>query len=104
YWTLDDAGGSNKIFRVNATAALRQTVTITGATNSDWEDLTHNTTRTKMYIGDFGNNYFDRRNIKIYKVPYPTSSTTTLIPSVINFSYPDQKKFPSPWKNFDVEG
>lgn len=105
FWSHDDHGGSNKIYRIGNTGTLKQAVTISGATNTDWEDITHNSTRANMFIGDFGNNYFDRRNLKIYKIPYPSASTgSSVTASVINFSYPDQHKFPSPWKNFDVEG
>jgi hypothetical protein len=103
FWSHNDRGGSNKIYRVSNTGTLKQTVVINGATNYDWEDITHNASRTTMYIGDFGNNYFDRKNLKIYKFAYPTSTTTSVTASVINFSYPDQRKFPSPWKNFDAE-
>ena len=103
FWTHND-GGSNKIYRISKSGSLKQTLTISGAANTDWEDLTHNSTRSRMYIGDFGNNNFDRRNLKIYKISYPTSSTTSITASSINFSYPDQNKFPSKWKNFDVEG
>ena len=102
FWTHND-GGTNKIYRVSNTGSLKQSLTISDATNTDWEDITHNSDRTFMYIGDFGNNYFDRRNLKIYRIPYPTSSTSSVTASAINFTYPDQKKFPSSWKNFDVE-
>ena len=105
FWSNNDAGGSNKIYRIGKTGGLKQSITISGSTNYDWEDLTHDASRTHMFIGDFGNNYYTRQNLRIYRIPYPTSETgSTVTPSIIKFSYPDQKKFPSPWKNFDAEG
>ena len=105
FWSNNDNGGNNKIYRVSSSGSLKQSITILGASNDDWEEITHNSTRTNMFIGDFGNNNSDRQNLKIYKIPYPTSTSgSTITASTINFSYPDQKKFPSSWKNFDVEG
>jgi hypothetical protein len=102
FWTHND-NGSNKIFRISTTGSLRQTLTITGATNRNWEDITHNATHTMMYIGDFGNNNFDRTNLRIYKIATPSSTATSTTCSVINFRYPDQHQFPAKWKNFDAE-
>jgi len=102
FWTHND-GGSNKIYRFNSSGSLRQTLEISGATNRDWEDITHSSDGSSMFIGDFGNNNFDRTNLKIYKFPYPSSSSTIRTASSINFSYPDQRQFPSKWKNFDAE-
>ncbi|MEO8211460.1 MAG: T9SS type A sorting domain-containing protein, partial [bacterium] len=102
FWTHNDSG-TNKIYRVNISGILKQTIVLTGASNRNWEDITHNSTRTTMFIGDFGNNNFDRTNLRIYKLPTPSSTATSVTPSTINFKYPDQKQFPSKWKNFDSE-
>ncbi len=102
FWTHNDSG-TNKIYKVGSTGSLKQTVVVSGATCRNWEDITHNASRTSMFIGDFGNNNFDRTNLKIYKISTPSSSTTAVTASVINFSYPDQKQFPAKWKNFDSE-
>ena len=105
FWSNNDAGGNNKIYRVGKTGTLKQSVTISGVSNYDWEDLTHDANRSHMFIGDFGNNYFSRQNLRIYRIPYPSSETgSSVTPSIIKFSYPDQHKFPASWKNFDVEG
>lgn len=103
FWTHND-GGSNKIYRVSKSGSLKQTLTVSGASNTDWEDITHHPDKSYMYIGDFGNNNMDRRNLKVYRLPYPSSTTTSITAAPIYFSYPDQTKFPSKWKNFDVEG
>lgn len=104
FWSNNDGGGSNKIYRISNTGSLKQSITILEATNRDWEDITHDADRSNMFIGDFGNNNSSRQNLKIYKIPYPTSASgNTITASVINFSYPDQTKFPATWNNFDVE-
>ena len=48
-----------------------------------------------MYIGDFGNNANERKNLNIYKVPNVNSGSGDKIEAEkISFHYPEQKKFP----------
>lgn len=103
FWTHNDGFGDNRLYKVGMTGSLQQTITLTGATNFDWEDLTHDVNRDHLFIGDFSNNDCDRTNLRIYKIPYPNSSTTTVTPEIIEFTFSDQTDFPSAWMNFDVE-
>lgn len=100
----NDGYGDNNLYKVNNLGVLTRTVTVTGVTNYDWEDLAHDFNRNYLYIGDFGNNVCDRTNLKIYRINHPQNFTgSTVTAEVINFSYPDQTLFPSPWMNFDAE-
>lgn len=103
FWTHNDGFGDNRLYKVSNTGTLTQTIIINGATNYDWEDLTHDASRTNMFIGDFGNNNCNRTNLCIYKIPYPHSGITSTTAEAIRFSYSDQHSFPSSWLNFDVE-
>jgi hypothetical protein len=103
FWSLDDSGGPY-LYRLADDGSLTRTVTITNASNRNWEDITHDSSRTYMYVGDFGNNNCDRTNLRIYRIPYPSSSTMTSVAAdLISFTYPDQHSFPSHWMNFDAE-
>jgi hypothetical protein len=104
FWSLNDSGHNEELYRISNTGALTRTVTVTNATNRDWEEIAHDASRTYMYIGDFGNNLCDRTNLRVYRIPYPsTIQANTVAAEVINFSYPDQRSFPSAWMNFDAE-
>ncbi|MFZ7114615.1 MAG: T9SS type A sorting domain-containing protein [Bacteroidota bacterium] len=103
FWTHNDSWGDNHLYRISLTGNLQQTITIDGATNRNWEDITHDQNRDYLFIGDFGNNANDRTNLRIYKIPYPNSSTTSIAAEIIEFTYSDQVDFPSAWMNFDVE-
>ena len=103
YWTHNDGYGDNRLYRVSATGALQQTITINGAINNDWEDLTHDAQRNYLFIGDFGNNNCVRTNLKIFRIPYPGATTTSVSAQAISFTYSDQSTFSSSWLNFDVE-
>jgi len=71
--THNDSGGENKLFEVDLTTQqVARTVTISNATNIDWEDITQDD--TFIYIGDFGNNNgFTKNwvdgNTKAYAIP-----------------------------------
>ncbi len=105
FWTHNDGYGDENLYKVSNTGTLSRTVEVLGAVNHDWEDLAQDKDRNYLFIGDFGNNDCDRQNLRIYRIPHPSNiSASSVTAEVINFSYPDQTQWPSPWLNFDVEG
>lgn len=93
--THNDGGGNAEIYKINTSGKLLETVPIAHAQNIDWEDITKDT-NGNLYIGDFGNNAHNRKDLGIYKV---TENAT----KKINFRYADQSTFPAQYKNFDCE-
>ena len=75
---------------------------IEGLTNKDWEAITIDK-NNNLYIGDFGNNKNDRKDLKIYKIDGFQTKTPKV--SIINFSLSDQTEFPpkKSKRNFDLE-
>lgn len=104
-WIHNDANSfDTHLYAIDSSGALVRSVNITNAYNVDWEDLTHDAGYHFMYIGDFGNNLYNRTNLRIYRVPYNSLLTSTSVAaSAINFSFPDQTQFPATWTNFDME-
>jgi hypothetical protein len=107
FWTHNDGGDASTIYQIDSTGKLLRTVKVKNAANVDWEEMTLDT-EGSLYIGDFGNNNEDRRNLLIYKIlnfknKYQTSSISH--DAVIEFSYEDQQQFPpaDPLKHFDAE-
>lgn len=103
--THNDSANTNQLFEIDiATGNVIRTVTITNATNVDWEDLTQD--GTYIYIGDFGNYEGDRTDLKVYRIAIADFLINTAVTAdVINFSYADQSDFTtSPFAtNFDAE-
>ncbi len=101
FWTHGDAGSPNVLYRVARTGAVLGGVPVPGASNRDWEDIARDP-QGRLYIGDFGNNNNDRRNLAIYRFDpaQPTRNVDT-----IRFRYPDQRDFPprKSARNFDCE-
>ncbi len=101
-YAINDSGNSNTLFRLTPEGDIIKRFTIPNTQNKDWEDLTSDS-QGNIYIGDFGNNDNDRKDLVIYKVSGIATNTPKATP--ISFFFEDQKKFPPKRKhrNFDVE-
>jgi hypothetical protein len=103
-WTQNDNTDS-VIYRIDSISpAILDSVVINSA-NTDWEDLAYS--NDYIYIGDFGNNYGSRTDLYILRFPRLSidTSTATVVPDVINFSYADQQDFSAALNNtsYDCE-
>lgn len=106
--THNDSGGANELYEISPlNGTITRTITISNASNVDWEDLAADDTH--IYIADFGNNTGSRTDLKIYKILRSDFfSSNTVTAEIINFSYNDQTDFtpnPGPFfsTNYDAE-
>ena len=105
-YTLEDRGNHNKIYALNPEGKLEKTIIITNAINVDWEDITKDSDNN-LYIGDFGNNDNERKDLCIYKVNKNELDKDNAVSEYkVSFSYPEQIEFPPRKKEmfYDVEG
>jgi len=73
--------------------------------NVDWEDVSLDDAGN-LYIGDFGNNNHDRKDLRIGIIDdFVSISDDTVSARFIEFTYEDQSSFPPPQKDlhFDCE-
>jgi hypothetical protein len=100
-WSHSDGGAPARLVLVGPTGTLQGTHDLAAMTNTDWEDLAQDRSGA-LYIGDFGNNRNQRRDLAIYRL---TSSQGLPKIDTIAFQYPDQHQFPPPRsrRNFDCE-
>jgi len=99
-WALEDSGNKNKIYKIAPDGSIAESVTVPQK-NIDWEDIAADS-EGNLYIGDFGNNENDRKNLVIHKL---AANKPDSVAYSISFNYPDQTEFP-PKKSqlfFDVE-
>lgn len=104
-WSHGDSGNPPNLYLMDTTGKVLRTVNVRGVPNVDWEELGKDD-YGNLYIGDFGNNKNDRRDLVIYKIPnFRALRMDTVNPQVIRFSYEDQKEFPPPVSNqvYDCE-
>jgi hypothetical protein len=106
-WTINDSGGEPIIYKIDKeSGAVIQKVIILNGENKDWEDISEDD--QSIYVGDFGNNYGDRKDLKIYKVAKSDISGKKKIEvkaEIIEFSFRDQLsfEFENHAHNFDCE-
>lgn len=96
-WTHLDGGNLDRLFTLDTlTAEKLETITVPNTDNIDWEDLAED--EEHLYIGDFGNNFGDRTDLRIFKIKKSDLLAGTISPEVIEFSYSDQTDF-TPMQN-----
>ena len=106
-WTFGDSGNLNGIYKIDtATGAVKQIVIVQNFSNTDWEDITADS--LYIYVGDFGNNDGNRKDLKVIRIKKSDLNTSASPISVnadaINFSYADQTDFSTNSNtNFDCE-
>ena len=104
--THNDSGDAANLYEIDSlSGTILRTISISNATNVDWEDVTENDTH--IFIADIGNNNGNRQNLKIYSIlKSDFKNNTTVSAEIISFSYEDQTDFSSQANssNFDAEG
>ena len=107
-WTHNDSGNTNSFYKIDPnTGALVQEISVANAPNTDWEDIAYD--QNFIYLGDFGNNDGDRKDLKILKICKDSilskkESFISVAAEKINFSYADQVNFvANKTHNFDCE-
>ncbi|WP_161888949.1 hypothetical protein [Pontibacter russatus] len=100
FWTHGDGGSPSSLYRFNLQGELLQTVPLQ-LPNHDWEDMAQDG-RGNLYIGDVGNNFNNRRNLRLYTLQQDAKTVT----DTIRFRYADQTEFPPPpqQRHYDLEG
>ena len=110
FWSHNDSGDKARLYQFDSTGILRRTIIVKNADNIDWEDITLDAAKRNFYIADFGNNGQNRRDLAVYKIVIPPSTTPffqmdTITAEKIAFNYEDQTSFPpvDSLKYFDAE-
>jgi len=110
YWNTDtilsvnDGGNPSIIYALNEKGEIffKKELPIK---NIDWEDLAIDN-ENNIYIGDFGNNYSKRQNLRIFKLSgYDLFQKEEVKIEKIRFNFEDQNNFPPGIENriFDCE-
>lgn len=99
FWVHNDGGNPAELYEVDLKGMLLSTLYVKGITNIDWEDVARDK-QGNLYVGDFGNNANNRRDLTIYRVNPKTAAVDRIM-----FRYADQTSFPpiKSEKNFDCE-
>lgn len=109
FWTLSDSGAKPVLVPVRADGSkvftakgYAQGVTLTGATNVDWEALADDE-EGNLIVGDVGNNVSRRKELAFYLCAEPAPDAATVPVRKVAFAWPDQTAFPDPDLAHDCE-
>lgn len=106
-WTINDGGNEPALYRIDtAIGSVMRKVMVSNAGNIDWESLTQDD--SCIYVGDFGNNYGNRKNLRIIKISKHillNPANDSVQAGTISFTYADQVDVSSGLNktNFDCE-
>lgn len=94
-WTHNDSGGKPILYALDTTHfTIVQQITLANAENKDWEDIC--TDGKHVFVGDFGNNRGNRKDLCIYTFPLsaiPENGDATVTAEIIRFRFEDQTDF-----------
>ena len=96
FWTFNDSGGEPVIYGIDPVLGkIIRKITISNASNIDWEEATQDS--NFIYIGDFGNNFGNRKDLRIYRLSknriLNEKSDISLKADIISFRFADQKDY-----------
>jgi hypothetical protein len=102
-YTFNDSGSGAVIYELDTLGLVLRTITISGATNVDWEAITANATH--VFIGDVGNNNGNRHDLCLYRFLKSNLTLDTIQAEKLPFYWSDQTQFTSlpNANNYDCE-
>ena len=90
-YTFNDGGNTSEIFEIDKYSGKILNKIKIHIENKDWEAITSDSSH--IYIGDFGNNYGMRKDLKIYKIKFDSIDDSQEFQQTLNFYYPEQQNF-----------
>lgn len=94
FWGFNDSGGTPVLFGFDSSGTIKMELELVNAENKDWEAMTQDD--NYLYVGDFGNNRGNRKDLCIYKISKKdiTELAKQKVSSErINFQYASQTSF-----------
>lgn len=104
FWVNNDSGCEPELYAYNKSGKLQRTVHIKNINNADWEDLTDDS--EYFYIGEFGNNYGRRKDLRVLRVAksqLTEEQNIELTADVLTFEWADQHNFEKRKHNHDFD-
>jgi uncharacterized protein YjiK len=99
-WTIEDQGNKNRVYGLDRQGKLIADILVENAENTDWEEIITDATGN-IYLGDFGNNDNQRKDLAILKIDLKDASqTTTQVTQTTKFHYEGQTDFPPKKSNW----
>lgn len=79
-WVIEDSGANPQVHAITPAGRFLATYTLSGATNTDWEDIARGPGpvegQSYLYISDTGDNDRERSEVVLYRVAEPAVSAS----------------------------
>jgi hypothetical protein len=96
FWAHNDSDQAFRVFAIEESGNIRATLTLTGATPRDVEDLTVGPCEPRpggpscLYLADTGDNFQRREQVRLYRVPEPEQLVNATLPvEALAFTFPN---------------
>lgn len=92
FWVHNDSGDTARFFAIDATGKRLATITVSGASATDWEDIARGPCPqgTCLFLADIGDNAEARGSYTVYRVPEPANVADGAVTAErLDFTYPD---------------
>ncbi len=93
FWVHGDSGNTPTLYAIDRSGKTIARFLVRGGFNDDWEDIAVDDDGN-LYVGDIGNNSFNRKRLTVYQIPEPDprkGSGEIQIRHTINYRY-EQKE------------
>lgn len=94
FWVNNDSDCDASLYAYDKKGILKKELKVSNCKNIDWEDVTDD--QDYFYIGDFGNNYGMRKNLRVLRIAktkLSNQNTSTTEAEEIPISWADQQQF-----------
>ncbi len=99
----NDSGNEAKLYVLNLDGSIRHKCELKDTKNTDFEDITCDDSGF-VYLGDFGNNSNDRKNLVIYKInAKKIADNKDVEPKKIHIAFKEQTAFPPNESDFHYD-
>jgi hypothetical protein len=96
FWAHNDSDQAFRVYAIEDSGKLRATLTLTGATPRDLEDIAVGPCgqgaggASCLYLADTGDNFQRRQQVRLYRLPEPEQLADATLPvETLAFTYPD---------------
>jgi len=102
-YTHNDSGNSPAIYKMDTLGQIRQVIPMPRLQNTDWEAITHD--KEHLFVGDFGNNLGNRKDLVIYKILMEPSNNAMSSYEKLELRYASQTNFTPRYQqhSYDLE-
>jgi hypothetical protein len=96
FWAHNDSDQAFRVFAMEDSGKIRATLTLTGATPRDIEDVAVGPCEPRpgaascLYLADTGDNFQRRQQVRLYRLPEPEQLVDATLPvEALAFTYPE---------------